>query len=210
MQKLCAVFLLTLAVSACDTEPTGPLFGDRDLEEAPELAPSKEGLRDSTPSCELKGPVNARKCMDGRGETGNNPGMQSNLRETPNARATNFNPADCQRNGINAVGMVNMLLLSGQLKAFQDFCIALENQQAREATSGSAVPVQSTPANSTGGGCEWKGRNYAPGDSIYHTEGPIYSSDLFINGQNFGNLSGKPGPWQMCECQVSVGHWGCV
>jgi len=71
-------------------------------------------------------------------------------------------------------------------------------------------PVQSTPVSS-GGGCEWKGRNYSPGDSIhYQSDGQILSSDLFVFGKNFGNLSGKSGPWQLCECSTSSGHWGCV
>lgn len=36
------------------------------------------------------------------------------------------------------------------------------------------------------------------------------SSDLKVFGQDFGALSGKPGPWQGCDCGSSSGKWGCI
>lgn len=69
-----------------------------------------------------------------------------------------------------------------------------------EATSGSRT-----------GGCVWKNRSYQPGDKIRSmTDGTILSEDLFINGENFGDLSGQSGPWQGCDCSSSSGKWGCV
>ena len=204
MQKLCAVFLLTLSLSACVTEPSGPLFGDRDLEEAPELAPSKEGLRDSTPFCELKGPVNARKCMDGRGETGNTPGMQSSEAVKPSLPVAkperDFVAADCE-DGNYFEDMRKLGELGHRRKEWLAYCNSLETRTVE------AAPDQSIPDSGSGGGCEYQGQNYSPGDEIY---APINSSSLLVFGKTFDSLAGKSGPWQMCECQVSRGHWGCV
>lgn len=147
--------------------------------------------------CELKNVDGTGSCEDGRGEMAR--------KSAAPASANNFDPADCQRSGFAAVGMVNGLFYSGQLGAFQAFCKAQEAGQAA-----APVPQSSRPTAQKGGGCEWRGSSYAPGDTIYPTEGPILSQDLFINGQSFDQFTGKPGPWQMCECQVSVGHWGCV
>jgi hypothetical protein len=80
--------------------------------------------------------------------------------------------------------------------------------QPRTAPQGEAIihlvnqPVQ---------GCVWKGRAYRPGHTLLYTrDGPILSKDLKVNGQDFGRLSGKPGPWQQCDCLTSRRHWGCV
>lgn len=219
MQKLCAVFLLALSLSACVTEPSGPLFGDRDLEEAPELAPSKEGLRDSTPSCELKGPVNARKCMDGRGEMGNNPGMQSSETKAEKAAkeaelklSFERNKAKCDTDTLSVDENFRFLELAMQERPYEaaSYCAQATEAHNSAAETRKLQPTYSSPTPGSGGGCEWKGRNYSPGQSIYHTEGPIYSSDLFIFGENFETRSGKSGPWQQCECSTSSGHWGCV
>lgn len=210
MQKLCAVFLLTLSLSACVTEPSGPLFGDRDLEEAPELAPSKEGLRDSTPFCELKGPVNARKCMDGSGETGNTPGMQSSetASEKVPAGLSNAERRDIVDRCNDRVKRLTQKDLEMFFKLYERdpdrayfHCANLAKEVA------APKPAQSIPDSGSGGGCEYQGQNYSPGDEIY---APIDSSSLFVFGKRFDSLAGKSGPWQMCECQVSRGHWGCV
>lgn len=69
------------------------------------------------------------------------------------------------------------------------------------------APLQSVPADVLGGGCEYQGRDYGPGESVYS---PIDSDSLFVFGERFSDLAGRSGPWQQCQCSSSSGHWGCV
>lgn len=114
-----------------------------------------------------------------------------------------FNPSMCKSIAEGGTGFFAFYgtLATGQLGNLGKYCDSLNNQ-----------PQQSTAQSSQeeNGGCVWKGRNYGPGESIYHSSGPIMSSDLSVYGDSFDSLTGKSGPWQQCQCSSSSGKWGCV
>lgn len=114
-----------------------------------------------------------------------------------------FNPSMCKSMAEGGTGFFSFYgsLATGRLGKLMDYC--------REIEDGGNDVADSSDGES-GGGCVWKGRNYGPGESIYHTNGPIHSSDLYIHGQSFQSLSGRSGPWQQCQCSSSSGQWGCV
>lgn len=107
------------------------------------------------------------------------------------------------KTGPAGVAQVWTSILTGD---FPDYMA--DAKAAREAEA--SADAEPSPDEATGEGCVWKGRAYSQGQSIYYTQGPIYSRDLLINGQSFEALSGEPGPWQQCQCSSSSGHWGCV
>ncbi len=215
---------LTMFLAACEPDPSGPLFGDRDINEAPEPAVPKEGEKTAIPSCELKGPVNARKCLDGRGESKDTGNKSSETVVEDQAKLQRQaqlerNKEDCDPYEMDSSPTEFSKFLA-LYKVDQEnfeawaYCAEWTRKNVLEANAepydSPQVPLKSS-APQPGGGCEWKGRNYSPGDSIhYQSDGQILSSDLFVFGENFGNLSGKSGPWQLCECSTSSGHWGCV
>jgi hypothetical protein len=99
---------------------------------------------------------------------------------------------------------------SGQRKLFRGTPEEIERRKQSILARRQAGSLPGSTSTSGFQGCVWKGRAYAVGASIYHTEGRIMSSDLRINGQDFGSLSGRAGPWQQCECSTSSRRWGCV
>lgn len=170
-------------------------------------------IRDTpqTESCELKNPAGTGECDDGRhasaprGSSANRVTPQTGRSDPP----TQFSPAMCRSIAQGGVGFFAFYgtLLTGNLGKLGEYCENLEREAAQQA-------APSSSSSGTGGsgiaGCVWKGRAYPVGSSIYHTQGRILSSDLRVNGQDFGALSGRAGPWQWCECQSSSRKWGCV
>ena len=71
---------------------------------------------------------------------------------------------------------------------------------------------RSTSVDLSAEGCVWQNRAYSAGESIYHTDGPLIASEIFIRGQTFSQLAGvSPDQrYQQCQCSSSSGHWGCV
>lgn len=115
-----------------------------------------------------------------------------------------FSPSMCKS---IAEGGTGAFAFYGSLATFRlgklmAYCRNLEAEDQETA--------QSSGGESSSGGCVWKGRSYGPGESIYHTQGTIRSSDLTIYGESFETLSGRSGPWQQCQCSSSSGKWGCV
>ncbi len=111
-----------------------------------------------------------------------------------------FKPWMCKQGGGGFVGFWSGVA-TGRAGKLMDYCRRLESDEPSTA--------QSSDTDS-GGGCVWKGQAYGPGQSIYHTDGEIRSSDLTIHGDSFETLSGRSGPWQQCQCSSSSGTWGCV
>jgi hypothetical protein len=112
-----------------------------------------------------------------------------------------FKPWMCKQGGGGFVGFWSGVA-TGRAGKLMDYCRRIEG--------GGQSTAQSSDSDSDSGGCVWKGRSYGPGESIYHTDGEIRSSDLTIHGDSFETLSGRSGPWQQCQCSSSSGTWGCV
>lgn len=110
-----------------------------------------------------------------------------------------FKPWMCKQGGGGFVGFWSGVA-TGRAGRLMDYC--------RRIDGGEEATAQSS--GEEGGGCVWKGRSYGPGESIYHADGPIRSSDLTVHGDTFEQLSGRSGPWQQCQCSSSSGTWGCV
>lgn len=192
---------LLVALAACKSATTSSPQAD------PQFA---DAGKKNTLNCELKnGPTgcvmsNGQPDRSGRNQpvsgarnAGSNQPAQ--LASTAQPSRETFQPWMCKQ-GPQAMLPVWGSLLTGNLGKFQAYCREIEGEDN-----------SNTAASSEGNaGCEWKGRDYGPGDSIYHTEGPIMSSDLTVFGQSFESITGKSGPWQQCQCSSSSGHWGCV
>jgi len=171
----------------------------------PQLA---DAGKKNTLNCELKnGPTgcvmsNGQPDRAGRGQADSS-AKKAGSDQTANAASPSretFQPWMCKQ-GPQAMLPVWGSLLTGNLGKFQAYCREIEGDADSETAASS---------EGSGGGCEWNGRDYGPGDSIYYTEGPIMSRDLKVFGQSFESLSGKSGPWQQCQCSSTSGHWGCV
>lgn len=200
MWKPALILFLSAGLSGCEMEQA--------LMEQPKTSAKPSTEKSSTTpfvgsNCELKNPAGTGKCEDGRGANVSPVKAPAAVSAQPR-----YEPWMCET-GPQAMGPVWGAMLSGNLKKLQDYCIAIEGGSGAAAST-APLPQSQRPKTQKGGGCVWKGRSYSPGDTIYYTEGRILSQDLFINGRTFDHFTGKAGPWQMCECQVSVGHWGCV
>lgn len=163
--------------------------------------------------CEAKNPEGTNPCKkdSGAGKGSNDPGNQSSepvyevvgpcriLKGPDDETIDQFRERDpkgfeCWRE--------YMVKENARLQAEIDEIIAWneKNEEAAAAPAASSAPQ-------SGGGCEYKGRNYSQGESIYY---PIDSSSLFVFGQSFNELAGKSSAWQQCDCSPNTGHWFCV
>ncbi len=143
------------------------------------------------------------KTIEEVSEAEKSPPPKPRLISSSGGSGSKFNPSMCKSIAEGGTGFFAFYgsLATGNLGKLGDYCRSLDNQRAQ------STPVQSSEQ---GNGCVWKGQSYGPGESIFHTDGQILSSDLTVYGENFGSLSGKSGPWQQCQCGTSSGKWGCV
>ncbi len=200
---LAAVLLL----AAC--EPVAPV-GSPAPKQAHGSAAPPAGARKN---CELKnGPTG---CVEH--ETGARAGGTAKEATARQADA-GFEPYMCQQGGGGMIGFWGNL---GRISEWQAYCERLEAGQSPPSGggpyAGSDAAEPSDPVGA-GSGCVWKGRSYRPGDTIYASKvGDIFMRDVLIDGKPFytfvpqgQNLSSPGDRAQMCECQRSVKHWGCV
>ncbi|WP_124088185.1 hypothetical protein [Pseudogemmobacter humi] len=117
----------------------------------------------------------------------------------PRDRFAGFTPDQCGQ-GAHLVGDAWAMMLTGKLKDWEDYCTMIESGQGQ-------TVARTGGSSGTGGGCEYRGRNYGPGESVYS---PIDSDSLLVFGQRFEELAGVSKKWQQCQCSSSSGHWGCV
>jgi hypothetical protein len=204
MQKLYIVLGIVFALSACRLdEPSGAMFGDRDVQPTEDAPPTKEAGM-STPNCELKNPLGTGTCEDGRGAFQSSAAREAGIQDM-------FAITDCADFDRGQ----NLKELGPHKVELQAYCNRVDDNLASataliaeiDAKLAPQEAPQSTPAASSGGGCEYQGRNYSQGESIYY---PIDSSSLFVFGQSFNELAGKSSVWQQCDCSPNTGHWFCV
>lgn len=194
-----------LMLAAC--EPVAPVGGAAPKQGQGAAAPPAGARK----NCELKnGPTG---CVED--DTGARAGGTAKEATARQADA-GFEPYMCEQGGGGMIGFWGNL---GRISEWQAYCERLEAGQSTpsggEAYAGAAEPSSPVAA---GSGCVWKGRSYSPGDTIYASKvGDIYMRDVLIDGKPFHtfvppghNLSSPGDRAQMCECQRSVKHWGCV
>lgn len=204
------VFILasTLFLAACP-DPNTALTAPPDPEQLPDTP------RTPSVSCELKnGPTGCIEIdsLPGEGqdtEEGSAADAAAQATAAQRQREQEQNAAICRYKNLSWADLdrYHELYLTSEYDALA-FCAQAEDDTANAPRPGSEPVVEgySEPA-AAGGGCEYQGVNYGPGDFI---NAPIDSSSLRVFGELFDNLAGKSGPWQQCQCSSSSGHWGCV
>jgi hypothetical protein len=170
-------------------------------------------------NCELKNPTGTGNCEDGSSASAA-ADPQASSATTRRTAATDrpFVPSDCTA----GIGRAYILMaeLGHRMAAWKAYCSpgggGLAAQAGDSGSQSGDGQVQTVKAS--GKGCVWKGRAYSPGDTIYAQQvGDIFMRDVLVNGRSFDtfitpghNLSQPGDKAQMCECQRSVQHWGCV
>lgn len=166
-------------------------------------------------NCELKnGPTG---CVDMDSRVKDDDSAAAAAPKAPARQAdAGFEPYMCQQGGGGMIGFWGNL---GRISEWQAYCERLEAGQSPPSGGGTyADAAEPSAPVGAGSGCVWKGRSYRPGDTIYASKvGDIFMRDVLIDGKPFytfvpqgQNLSSPGDRAQMCECQRSVKHWGCV
>jgi hypothetical protein len=208
MMKRSALVVALLVLSACN--PVTSAIDSGIAQATPQTGTPTEGRNSDTPHCEL---VNGPRGCTGLAAIPNEPQQRRSVEQA------------YRESGMSQY----MLVVGACLDRLTDFKYdprihpsALDHcseeadswQAAQYSQTPPPAPIASSPQTTSTGfqGCVWRGRAYQRGDriGIDQGQGLLSSSDLTINGRSFGAISGSNGPWQICECQRSIGQWGCV